>query len=299
VFSGTSFQLKVNTSTSVLDYNITTTDGWTMTADAGLSIQSASTSSTNVNLVNSTSGAHSFQFFATGSANNPGKFGVYDITQDASWLTIDGTANGTFQVARDAVFGWSSDPSGFAGADTGLARNAAGVIEVNNGTKGTLAALYAASFKIGASLDVGLARNAANVLEVNTGTAGTFAQLLASSVLAGGAGGFGYATGKSVGGTVTQGTSRTTGVTLNKLSGAITLFTGAPTVNTWVSFTVTNSQVAATDVVEVSVKSGTNTYIAHVTAVAAGSFRISFTSVSGTSSDAPVINFAVIKATAN
>jgi hypothetical protein len=66
-------------------------------------------------------------------------------------------------------------------------------------------------------------------------------------------------------------------------------------VGTWVSFTVTDSAVAATDVVHVAFKSGTNTYIGHVSAVAAGSFQISFTSIAGTASDSPVISFVVIK----
>lgn len=109
-------------------------------------------------------------------------------------------------------------------------------------------------------------------------------------------GNLGYGTG--TGGAVTQATSRTTGVTLNKTNGAITLFTAAPVVGTWFSFTVTNSTVAATDTVIVSVKSSANanTYIANVSAVAAGSFRISAQSIAGTASDAPVINFAVINA---
>ena len=105
----------------------------------------------------------------------------------------------------------------------------------------------------------------------------------------------GYATG--AGGTVTQGTSRTTGVTLSKRSGAITLFTAAGT-SAYTSFTVTNTLVSATDTIIVNQKSGTNTYLAFVTAVADGSFRITFSAVSGTASDAPVFNFAVIKAVA-
>lgn len=110
----------------------------------------------------------------------------------------------------------------------------------------------------------------------------------------------GYAANTAgTGGTVTQGTSRTTGVTLNTICGAITLFAAAPTVGTWVTFTVTNSAVAATDTVIVSVKSATDTYVANVSAVAAGSFKISFMSISGTTSDSPVINFAVIKAVAS
>ena len=66
------------------------------------------------------------------------------------------------------------------------------------------------------------------------------------AVTSSGTAGVGYATG--AGGTVTQGTSRTTGVTLNKTAGAITLFSAAGT-TTAATFTVTNSTVAATDVI--------------------------------------------------
>jgi hypothetical protein len=120
----------------------------------------------------------------------------------------------------------------------------------------------------------------------------TFAGFIKSSTATGG---IGYGTG--AGGAVTQLTSRTTGVTLNTVSGAITLFAAAPAVGTWVSCTVTNSAVAATDTISLSIKSSNaaNTYIAHVTLVAAGSFQISFTTVAGTTSDSPVINFNVIK----
>jgi hypothetical protein len=108
--------------------------------------------------------------------------------------------------------------------------------------------------------------------------------------------GLGYAAG--AGGAITQITSRTTGVTLNKVAGAITLFTAAGSA-TATSFTVTNSAVAATDTIVLSVKSGTNKYLCFVTAVAAGSFEITFYTTGGTSSDAPVINFAVLKAVAS
>lgn len=106
-------------------------------------------------------------------------------------------------------------------------------------------------------------------------------------------GGFGYTTG--AGGTVTQATSRTTGVTLNKLCGAITLVSAAGSA-TWQSFTVTNSTVAATDVVNICQKSGTDLYEVMVTAVAAGSFRVSFRTTGGTTTEQPVFNFAVVKA---
>lgn len=107
-----------------------------------------------------------------------------------------------------------------------------------------------------------------------------------------GAAGLGYGTG--AGGTVTQATSRTTGVTINKPTGAITMFT-AIGATAAASFVVTNSLVEVSDVVHLSVKSATNLYDVFVTAVAAGSFTITFRTTGGVVSDTPVINFAVIK----
>jgi hypothetical protein len=106
-------------------------------------------------------------------------------------------------------------------------------------------------------------------------------------------GGLGYGTGS--GGAVTQLTSRTTGVALNKTNGAITMFTAAGSAIA-ATFTVTNSTVAATDTIILNQKSGTNLYVFLVTAVAAGSFNITFYTTGGIASDAPVINFSVIKA---
>jgi len=113
------------------------------------------------------------------------------------------------------------------------------------------------------------------------------------SVLISGTGGLGYGTGS--GGTVTQATSRTTGVTINKTNGAIVLISGAGSTG-WQSFTVTNSAVVATDVVHVSQKSGTDLYQIFVTAIAAGSFRITYATTAGSTTEQPVFNFAVVKA---
>jgi hypothetical protein len=115
------------------------------------------------------------------------------------------------------------------------------------------------------------------------------------AVTSSGTAGVGYATG--AGGAVTQLTSRTTGVTLNKTTGAITMFSAAGT-TTAATFTVTNSTVAATDVVILNQKSGTDLYDLMVTAVAAGSFNITFRTTGGTTTETPVFNFAVIKAVA-
>lgn len=114
-----------------------------------------------------------------------------------------------------------------------------------------------------------------------------------TSVLSTGIGGVGYATG--AGGAVTQLTSRTTGVALNKPSGAITLFSAAGS-TTLASFTLTNSTIAAADVVVISQKSGTDLYDLFITNTAAGSCKISFRTLAGATVEQPVFNFAVIKA---
>ena len=128
----------------------------------------------------------------------------------------------------------------------------------------------------------------APVIGAATGTSLAATGAITSS----GTAGVGYATG--AGGAVTQITSRTTGVTLNKTTGAITLVSAAGSA-TAATFTVTNSTVAATDVIILNQKSGTDLYDLMVTAVAAGSFNISFRTTGGTTTEQPVFNFAVIK----
>ena len=111
--------------------------------------------------------------------------------------------------------------------------------------------------------------------------------------------GVGYGTG--AGGTVTQITSKSTGVTLNKVSGQITMNNAALSAAAEVSFTFTNSTIAATDVVFTAISSGATAgaYNTHVDAIAAGSCRISITNFSaGPLSEAIVINFVVIKGVA-
>ena len=108
-------------------------------------------------------------------------------------------------------------------------------------------------------------------------------------------GAMGYGTG--AGGAVTQATSRTTGVTLNKPCGAITLVSAAGSAS-WQSFTVTNSLVVATDIIKICQKSGTDKNMIHVTAVAAGSFQVTFATTGGTTTEQPVFNFAILRGVA-
>lgn len=107
----------------------------------------------------------------------------------------------------------------------------------------------------------------------------------------------GYTTG--AGGTVTQLTSKATGVTLNKVAGEITMHNAALNAQDAVTFTLTNSTIAATDVVVVNVKSGgtSGAYLVGIGKVSAGSCEITLfnTQAAGSLSEAVVLSFAVIK----
>lgn len=111
-------------------------------------------------------------------------------------------------------------------------------------------------------------------------------------------GGVGYAVGS--GGTVTQNTSKSTGVVLNKLCGQITMNGAALAAGETASFVVTNTTVAATDIPKAVVSSGgtANAYRADVTAVGTAQFTITVENITaGSLSEAPVITFSVFKAT--
>lgn len=109
----------------------------------------------------------------------------------------------------------------------------------------------------------------------------------------------GYATG--AGGAVTQITNSATGVTLSKPCGQITTVALTTAAAAEERFTVTNTLVAATDVIALSTTyNGAGTPMLSVQKVAAGAFDIVITNVHAANAfDAVmVINFAVIKSVA-
>ena len=122
-----------------------------------------------------------------------------------------------------------------------------------------------------------------------------------AGVLAGGnlrydstAGTFGYGTGRGI---VTQGTNKSTGVTLNAPCGAITMNGAALNADTTVSFTLTNTSIAATDLLVLNHVSGgtAGAYTLNAQA-AAGSASINVRNITaGSLSEAIVIGFAIIK----
>lgn len=106
----------------------------------------------------------------------------------------------------------------------------------------------------------------------------------------------GYVTGE--GGTVTQATSKSTGVTLNKKCGQITMNNAALGADTTASFTLTNSTIASTDLLVLNHVSGgtAGSYLLNAQA-SAGSASINVRNITaGSLSEAIVIGYAVIKA---
>lgn len=133
-------------------------------------------------------------------------------------------------------------------------------------------------------------------ITLGTGAGGTYnGAILSSSPTAG----VGYAAG--AGGSVTQATNRTTGVTLSKTTGQITTNNASLAAETAAAFTVTNTTVAIGDIPVLAIQSGANggntTVI--VSTVAAGSFNIQVANqnaAGGTAeTGAIIINFAIIK----
>lgn len=131
-------------------------------------------------------------------------------------------------------------------------------------------------------------------LLVETGNSNFVGGVFSSSATAG----IGYRTG--AGGAIAQATNRTTGVTLNTITGTITTQATSLAALTRATFTVSNTSVALRDTIVFSVVSGptadTSQYF--VTGVAAGSFNLTAANLNAVTADtgAAIINFAVIKA---
>ena len=102
-------------------------------------------------------------------------------------------------------------------------------------------------------------------------------------------------------GTVTQLTDKSTGVTLNKSAGQITMNNATLNATTNVAFVLTNSLLSAKDVVIVNVAGGTaatTSYNCWVSGHAAGSATIVLRNITaGSLSEAVVLNFAIIHCT--
>lgn len=208
-------------------------------------------------------------------------------------IDIDLIPKGTGEVNISKV-----DINGGAidGTVVGGAAPAAGTFTTLNATGG--GALTGTWTDLGSvtTVDINGGTVDATVVGGATPAAGTFTDALATDSV-------GFATG--AGGTVTQITSRTTGVTLNASCGEITLVAGSLAGHEADEFTLTNSEIAATDVVIVNIKSGAGVaerkyYTVTVTSVSAGACTISIGNndngaLPATGTDTLVLSFAVIK----
>jgi predicted ThiF/HesA family dinucleotide-utilizing enzyme len=99
-------------------------------------------------------------------------------------------------------------------------------------------------------------------------------------------------------GTVTQATSKSTAVTLNKSAGVITMNNASLATATNATFTLNNNLISANDTVILTISGGQTTpgsYNVFANSLAAGSVSITLRNISGGSlSEAIVINFALI-----
>ena len=109
----------------------------------------------------------------------------------------------------------------------------------------------------------------------------------------------GYSAGAQ--GAVTQLTSKSTAVTLNKSAGRITMNNAALAGSTAVSFILTNSLISTNDTIIVCVSSNTTgsaagAYTTYVSYLAAGSALITMRNLTTATSysEAVIINFAII-----
>ena len=235
----------------------------------------------------------------TGDTNT----GVYFPAADTVGITVGGTQRGEFSSAGLAVTG--------AGSFTA----ATGIVSVNS-TTGTNAA-YQSFSNTGGNYFVGVDSSAGAIFSATAyalvryaptgkviqdiiGGAGIVTTVSATGLAVTGTlnstGKQGYATG--AGGTVTQATSKATGVTLSKSTGQITLAGDALNASTTVSFTLTNTVIEAGDILVMNhISAGTaGSYLLNAQS-AAGSASINVRNISlGSLSEAIVIAFAVIKA---
>jgi len=256
-------------------------------------IESSAGGGAYIKTTNNSEGTIATFQFDTSQDNNSG----LPSTILTTFSSLDATKlTGTLAAARLPAF---------TGGDvTSSAGSAVLTISSLDATKltGTLAVARLPAFTGGdvtssagsAVLTIGASRVTSSMLNLTTVAASS--SILTSSATAG----IGYSAG--AGGTVTQATSRTTGVTLNKVSGVITLNSTSLAAGTQATFTVTNSAVSATDTVLVNMASySTGLPSCWVQSVSAGSFTLTVRNNHASTADttADTINFTVHKGVSN
>jgi hypothetical protein len=246
-------------------------------------------SDTNIGLTLKTKGTGA----VTPATNDAAALGTATVSWSDLFLASGGVVNWN---NGDVTITHAADALAFAGAANGYTFANVVTPAANDGAAlGTGAVSWSDLF-----LASGAVINFNNGNYAVTHTAGLLT--FGGSVLLS-AGSFGYATGFGTGNTVTQITSRTTGVTINKVTGKITTDTTSLAAGATAKFTVTNSTVVATDIIILTANTGTTTDQTDikVQSIAAGSFKIVVANrhASTAETGAIQINFAVIKGSVN
>ena len=221
----------------------------------------------------------------SGTASTLANSGQFQIGSDGGSNAGDGIALGNYIALHKAVLTASQASQIFFSADAAFTALAPSLMVDLRKADKTFADVSASGLAV--------TTNGTIIFNQDRLTEFTGTNVLATTTL-------GYTTGS--GGTVTQASNKTTAVTLNKINGEIVMNGAALADDATAAFTLTNSTIAATDVVIVNVASvGTaGAYQVTVGAVAAGSCSISVLNVSGGAlSEAIKLNFAVIKAVAS
>jgi hypothetical protein len=215
----------------------------------------------------------------------------YGLIYGSTTTAMASTAAGT---STQVLHGNASGAPTFSAVS--LTTDVSGTLAVGNGGTGVTTSTGSGAVVLGTGPTI-TAATLNGTVGATTPSTGAFTTVTAStSILSSGTGGIGYATG--AGAAVTQLTSRTTTTPTTGASptGSITVFTAAAVVGTYFSFTVPNTGIAITDTVVLTVRGGSNTYVANCSQItAATSFRVTMVSVSGAASDSPIVNFTIIK----
>jgi hypothetical protein len=232
----------------------------------------------------------------SGTASTLANSGQFQIGSDGGSNAGDGIALGNYIALHKTVLTASQATQIYFSADAALTAVAPTLMVDLRKSDKTFTDVSASGLAVTTNGTIIFNEGRISSLDSTTIGATTPAAVTGTNVLATAT--LGYKAGS--GGTVTQATNKTTAVTLNKINGEIVMNGAALADDATAAFTLTNSTIAATDVVIVNVASGVavaGSYQVTVGAVAAGSCSISVLNVSGGSrTDTIKLNFAVIKA---
>lgn len=202
-------------------------------------------------------------------------------------LQTNGTAALTIDTSQNVGIGTASPSYKLHSSSTGY--TISGVFQTDQ--TGSYITLKDATTASVTSCRIGVIGE--NIVFLNNGAGEKMRIDSSGNVLVTSAAGLGYGTG--AGGTVTQATSKSTAVTLNKPTGAITMNNAALAAGASAVFIVNNTLVASADVIVANPYDNAN-YVVQCVNTASGAFRLRVTNITaGSLSEAVGITFAIIK----